>query len=70
MIVDFFGVKVRVPSGFAQLPDGTFVRKTGYEYAMCQYGRGSDSVIVLEPIYALHLRCFVCEKVDADNRGR
>ena len=63
MIVDFFGVKVKVPNGFAQQPDGTFVRNTGYEYAMCEYGRGSDSVIVLEPIYAQHLRCFVCEKV-------
>ncbi len=63
MIVDFFGIKVRVPKGFAQQEDGTFVRHTGYEYAMCQYGRDNDSVIVLEPIYAHHLRCFVCEKV-------
>ena len=63
MVVDFFGVKVKIPNGFAQLPDGTFVRKTGYEYSLCQYGRGSDSVIVLEPIYAHHLRCYVCEKV-------
>lgn len=63
MVVDFFGIKVRVPKGFAKQADGTFVRFTGYEYAMCQYGRGDNAVIVLEPIYARNLRCFVCDKV-------
>lgn len=63
MTVDFFGTKVRIPKGFAMQPDGVFIRNTGYEYGLVQYNDGDDAVFVLEPLYNLNLRCFVCEEV-------
>ena len=65
MIVDFFGEKVCIPNGFAMDKDGIFIRNNGYEYGLVKYNDGDDAVFVLEPLYNLNLRCYVCEKKGA-----
>ena len=40
MIVDYDGMKIRIPKGYAQTEDGTFVNGHGVEYALVTYGRG------------------------------
>lgn len=62
MTVDFEGMKVKVPKGYAMTEDGTFVNGHGVEYGLVSYGRGKDVVICLETIYSKHTRTVVLEK--------
>ncbi len=62
MTVDFEGMKIKVPNGYAMTEDGTFVNGHGVEYGLVSYGRGKDAVICLETIYSKHTRTVVLEK--------
>ena len=62
MIVEFEGVKVRIPRGYARTEDGTFVNGHGVEYGIVVYGRGSETIICLETIYSKHVRTIRLEK--------
>ena len=50
MTVEIFGMKVRIPKGYTQTEDGTFVNGHGTEYGIVEYGRGKNTVIFLESI--------------------
>jgi hypothetical protein len=63
MIVDYDGMKIRIPKGYAQTEDGTFVNGHGVEYALVTYGRGDCVTVCLETIYAKHVRTVEVEAV-------
>lgn len=63
MIADVFGIKVKIPKGYTHDSNGFFINGHGVEYAPVEYGRGENSVIVLEPVYSKYGRVVELEKV-------
>ena len=63
MTADFFGIKVKIPSGYVPDDDGIYIDRHGIEYELVQYGRGEEAIIVLETIYSKHMKTIVLEVV-------
>lgn len=63
MIVDFDGIKVRIPRGYTQTEIGTFMNGHGVEYALVLYGWKDCVTVCLETIYSKHVRTIEVETV-------
>lgn len=62
MIIEHDGIKIRIPKGYAQTEDGTFVNGHGVEYGLVTYGTGDCKTVCLETVYSKHTRTVVLEK--------
>ena len=63
MIVDFEGMKIRIPRGYTKTEDGTFMNGHGVEYGLVIYGAGDCITVCLETIYSKHVRTIEVEAV-------
>lgn len=66
MIVEFNGIRVKIPKGYRQGDDGIFVNSHGVEYALVSYGSGHEKTICLETIYSKHTRTVELEVADKE----
>lgn len=64
MIAAFNGVRVRIPKGYRQTDDSTFINGHGVEYALVSYGEGDAKTICLETIYSKHTRTIELEVIE------
>lgn len=64
MIAAFNGVRVRIPKGYRQTDDSTFINGHGVEYALVSYGEGDVKTICLETIYSKHTRTIELEVIE------
>lgn len=56
MVIEFCGIKVKIPKGYTQNSEGFFVDRHGVEYALVKYGADDAATICLETIYSKHVR--------------
>ena len=68
MIVDFEGMKIRIPREYTKTDEWTFINGHGVEYALVQYGAGDCITVCLETIYSKYIRSIEVEVIwlDAD----
>lgn len=63
MIVNFEGMKVKIPKGYTKTDEGTFINGHGVEYALVQYGAGDCITVCLETIYSKYVRSVEVEAI-------